>query len=85
MSYNTGQTNNQGEEKKYTPNLDLSCNWEMLREQLLQQWALISETDLDVTGPNSKRIAMLIERKYGIASGMIENYLQNFIRTMPLQ
>lgn len=65
--------------------VDLRCNWEVLREQLLHQWALLSENDLDMTGPDASRIALLIERKYGIASRMIENYLLNFVRTMPLQ
>jgi len=71
--------------QNFVNTIDLRCNWDMLREQLLQQWALISEHDLDMAGPDASRIAILIERKYGIASRMIENYLANFVRTMPLQ
>lgn len=62
---------------------DLKCHWPMLRSQLLEQWTQLSESDLDVTGPNAPRIAALIESKYGISSQLVENYLANFVRTMP--
>ena len=76
---------NNARTQNFVDSYDLRCNWEVLREQLLHQWALLTETDLDMAGPDSQRIAMLIERKYGIASRMIINYLANFVRTMPLQ
>lgn len=64
---------------------DLRCHWPMLRIQLLEQWTMLTEHDLDISGPNAQRIAALIERKYGISSQLVENYLANFARTMPLQ
>lgn len=68
----------------FLSSIDLRCNWDVLRDQLLRQWTLLSEQDLEMAGPDATRIALLIERKYGIASHMIENYLLNFVRTMPL-
>jgi len=64
---------------------DLRCNWPMLRSQLLQQWTLLTEYDLEITGPNATYIAGLIEKKYGISSTLVENYLVNFARTIPVQ
>lgn len=68
-----------------TPSYDLRCNWPMLRSQLLEQWTLLTEYDLEITGPNAAYIAGLIERKYGISSTLVENYLVNFARTIPVQ
>jgi hypothetical protein len=62
----------------------IACDWRMLREQLLMQWRKISPRELEVAGPHRSRIAALIERKYGIASQLAENYLRNFERTMPV-
>lgn len=62
----------------------MATEWQELRKQLLMQWKLINSGELDSIGPNRTLIARLIERKYGIASGLIENYLCNFERTMPL-
>ncbi len=60
------------------------CNWHILRKQLLGQWALLSSHDLDATGADCRRIAELIADKYGILPGVVENYLRNFERTLPL-
>lgn len=84
MTYTTDHIRDLHNSKSFSHNIDLRCNWESLREQLLQQWTLLTEQDLNATGPDASRIAILIERKYGIASRMIENYLLNFVRTMPL-
>ncbi len=59
-------------------------NWQALRAQLLLQWKTLSASEVDAVGPNRNRLARLIGRKYGIAVAMVENYLRNFERTMPL-
>lgn len=66
------------------PASSITCNWVALREQLLQQWTRLSRVELEKTGPDRHNIAELISRKYGIACNLIENYLRNFERTMPL-
>ncbi len=68
----------------YAPSSILLCNWHVLRRQLLQQWTLLTSADLAETGPNCRRIAALISQKYGIATHVVENYLRNFERTIPL-
>jgi hypothetical protein len=60
------------------------CDWTALREQLLHQWERLSPVEMDHAGPHRRKIAQLVERKYGIAAPCIENYLHNFERTMPL-
>lgn len=62
----------------------IACDWELLRTQLLYQWQRLTSVEVDLAGPNRKRIAMLVERKYGIAYQAVENYLRNFERTLPL-
>lgn len=61
----------------------LLCDWQSLREQLLDQWGRLTKTDLDVVGPDRHRIAALVQRKYGVSSRLIENYLANLERTLP--
>ena len=60
------------------------CKWEPFKEQILQQWNRLTPRELDRTGPNRGRLAVLIENKYGIAAHLVENYLRNFERTLPL-
>ena len=62
----------------------VACDWPALRGQLMLQWNRLKRKDLDKAGPNRRRLAVLIEDEYGIASEMIENYLYHFERTMPL-
>ncbi len=62
----------------------IACDWESLRTQLLDQWKRLSASDVDHAGPSRSRIARLVERKYGVDSVCVENYLRNFERTMPL-
>jgi hypothetical protein len=62
----------------------ITCDWEALRSQLILQWPQISPKDLEKTGPDRHRIALLIERKYGVSSQMVENYIRNFERTIPM-
>lgn len=60
------------------------CAWDALRQQLLQQWDRLTPTELDRAGPNRDRLAVLVQRKYGIAASLIRNYLSNFERTLPV-
>src|SRR5262245_8586543 len=62
----------------------LHCSWDVLRGQLLRQWSRLSPNELDAEGPNRERLARLIARKHGIAPKLVENYLHNFERTLPL-
>ena len=66
------------------PAASITCSWTSLSDQILQQWTCISRVELESVGPNRHNIAELISRKYGIACNLIENYLRNFERTMPL-
>src|SRR5689334_14753447 len=68
----------------FEPTPVISCNWQALRAQLLLQWGKLTPRALDKAGPDRHRIAELIEHEYGVAADMIENYLRNFERTMPL-
>ena len=85
MHYTSEHIRDVRQPAKYLPASTLSCNWQMLRNQLLKQWNHLTHSDLDRAGPNPQRIAILIEGKYGIPSELVENYLRNFERTMPLQ
>jgi len=62
----------------------ISYDWPSLRAQLLAQWGRLTAGELEKTGRNRRLIALLIERKYDIPYKMVENYLRNFERTMPL-
>lgn len=62
----------------------VSCDWPPLKAQLLSQWGRLTDRELDKTGQDRHRIALLIEQKYGIHYQMVENYLCNFERTMPM-
>jgi hypothetical protein len=65
-------------------NEEVTCNWRILSQQLLEQWDRISKAELEATGHNRRRIASLIQRKYGVPVTMAENYLRNFERTLPM-
>ncbi len=62
----------------------ISCDWQALQAQLLSQWNRLTAKELDNTMQNRRRIALLVECKYGIPYRLVENYLRNFERTMPL-
>ncbi len=62
----------------------LRCDWPSLKNQLLLQWHRLSRRELDTVGPDSRRIAALVECKYGISARLVENYLANLARTLPL-
>jgi hypothetical protein len=63
---------------------NIFCKWEPFREQILSQWNRLSSDEIDAIGPSRNRLAELIQTRYGISSGMVENYLRNFERTLPL-
>ncbi len=63
----------------------MHCSWMPLRAQLLLQWSHLASWELDEIGPNRHELALLIQRKYGIASQLVENYLRNYERTAPMQ
>jgi hypothetical protein len=63
---------------------DMICDWPTLRNQLLLQWNNLTSAEVDKAGPDRHRLALLIQRKNGIPADMVENYLHNFERTLPL-
>jgi hypothetical protein len=63
----------------------IRCNWGAFRGQMLLQWKKLSSRELDEAGPSRPGVARLIERKYGIASDLVENYLRNLERSIALQ
>ncbi len=62
----------------------VKCNWRDLSAQLLEQWHDITRQELEATCQNRYAIAALIERKEGVDARMVENYLCNLERTLPL-
>lgn len=67
-----------------TPDTIISCDWPTLRTQLLLQWPRLTMEELDRTKQNRHQVALLVEQKYNIAPEMVDNYLCNYERTMPL-
>jgi len=63
---------------------NISCKWEPFKAQIMEQWNRLTSREIDAVGPNRSKLAMLIENKYGIAAHLVENYLRNFERTLPL-
>lgn len=62
----------------------ITCDWHCLSAQLLSQWKKLTQEELEYTGHNRQAIAELIERKHGIDAQLVEHYLQNVERTLPL-
>ena len=60
------------------------CDWQALCAQLLFQWNRLTHDELEKTGANRRRIAVLVSEKYGIDTKLVENYLSNLERTLPL-
>jgi hypothetical protein len=63
---------------------DITCDRALFSSQLLNQWRDITPEELESTRYDRHQIAMLIERKEGVAASLIENYLRNLERTLPL-
>jgi len=62
----------------------VKCDWEALSSQLLEQWHDITLEELEKTRKDRHAIARLIERKEGVSATLVENYLRNLERTLPL-
>lgn len=62
----------------------IRCRWEPFRAQILLQWNRLSAREVDEAGPDRNKLAVLIQNKYGVAYELVENYLRNFERTLPL-
>lgn len=62
----------------------IACRWEALRAQVLLQWNRLTSREVDEAGPDRHRLGLLIQNKYGVAHELVENYLRNFERTLPL-
>jgi len=65
-------------------NQTMRCSRRVIRDLLLQQWKRLTPKEIDETNFSKLKIALLIERKYGIHSRLTENYLSNIERTLPL-
>ncbi len=62
----------------------VTCDWNALSQQLLEQWHELTREELESTCQERRAIAELIEEKEGIAAPLVENYLRNLERTLPL-
>ena len=63
---------------------DIICDWPSLREQLHAQWSKLSTEELDDAWPDRHEIASLVHKSYGIPVPMVETYLLNVERRLPL-
>lgn len=63
---------------------EVACEWGSIRKQILSQWDRVTPNELEDTHHDRRRIARLIGAKYGVQSILIENYLRNLERTLPL-
>ena len=62
----------------------MTCSPHLLVSLLISQWKSLSPQDIEATQYCKRRIAKLIEQKYKIDSLLVENYLTNLERTLPL-
>ena len=65
-------------------NDNVTCDWSALSTQLLEQWKRLTPVELERTQHNRHSIAQLVERKYGVYATLVENYLRNLERTLPM-
>lgn len=63
----------------------IACDWQSVRSQLLTQWSRLNTSEIDATGASRHAIAKLVSHKYGIDAELVENYLLNLERTLPLE
>lgn len=66
------------------PDDRILCGWTPLKTQLLTQWNRLTRQELDEAGPHRRRIAAVVQRRYAIEAKLVENYLRNFERTLPM-
>jgi len=85
-SYNSQQYKNskQGSQWNSGHAYNITCKWEPFREQILLQWSRLTSQEVDLVGPNRSKLALLIQSRYGVPAHLVENYLRNFERTLPL-
>jgi hypothetical protein len=62
----------------------MCCSPNILVALLVSQWKKLTRQDIEATEYRKRRLAQLIEQKYGIDSLLAENYLTNIERTLPL-
>ena len=62
----------------------MHCSPNILLDLLMAQWKKLTRQEIEATRFYKRRIALLIEQKYGINSLLAENYLTNIERTLPL-
>lgn len=65
-------------------NETVDCHWPSLRKELLAQWKKLTPQELDDTGRKRHSIALLIQQKHGVSWQLVENYLRNIERSLPL-
>lgn len=66
-------------------NAESPYDWDSMRRQLLAQWSRLKQADLATIGADRHRIALLVQREYGIPAPLVENYLANLERTLPIR
>lgn len=69
---------------QYTSPSPMQGTPKVIQNLLLQQWQRLTLGEIESTHYVKHSIARLIERKYGINSRLMENYLSNLERTLPL-
>ena len=62
----------------------VDCHWPSLRSQILGQWKRVTLEELDATGSKRYKIALLIQQKHGVSWQLVQNYLMNIERSLPL-
>ena len=72
------------QQQRMVINDTVTCDWNALSQQLLEQWHDLTREELEGTCHERRAIAELIEEKEGIAAPLVENYLRNLERTLPL-
>ena len=55
-----------------------------LRRVLLDQWKHLNPLELDKIRSSRRQIALLVQRQTGIAHELVEHYLRNIERTLPV-
>jgi hypothetical protein len=61
----------------------IDCAWRPFKQEVLLQWRKLNEDDLLEAGRNRRRLARIIERKYGVAWQLAESYLSRLEASMP--
>jgi hypothetical protein len=62
----------------------MRCNAGELIKILQHHWKKLTRHELERTGLAKRKLALLIQRTYGIGRVLAENYLSNLERTLPL-